>query len=302
MIAYAREFRYDTRRARYLNRELDPVALMQFPPQFVPFSEVWSDYDGDEVYGDYTVTPGFPATIDDVGSHEPGQWESVSGVKSYLHSDLIGTLRSKSNSAGASTDRPVYTAFGEPVCSLSGTCPSGSNPRYGYAGAWGYQSHDDVPFLHVGARYYDPSTGRFLQRDPIGIRGGANAYAYVQQQPTWRIDPRGLQAGILNCQDACDVWYPGGGLVCGPTTTLDDCYTSCNSDFWPSPPAPQPPPNPFKPWPGCCPPNKTPRPPISPTPRGGACGVTGIEPFLFYPVIYWLRWRRRRLTGGHDVI
>jgi len=46
--------------------------------------------------------------------------------------------------------------------------------------------------MHVGARYYDPSTGRFLQRDPIGIAGGLNVYAYVGNRPTVRIDPLGL--------------------------------------------------------------------------------------------------------------
>jgi len=46
-------------------------------------------------------------------------------------------------------------------------------------------------FLHVGARYYDPSSGRFLQRDPIGIMGGTNVYAYVYNMPTRGVDPTG---------------------------------------------------------------------------------------------------------------
>jgi len=49
-----------------------------------------------------------------------------------------------------------------------------------------------MPLLHVGARYYDPSAGRFLQRDPLGIDGGSNAYDYVDSQPTLAIDPSGL--------------------------------------------------------------------------------------------------------------
>ena len=68
--------------------------------------------------------------------------------------------------------------------------------RYGYVGASGYEespagSPPDVEFVHVGARWYDPSTGRFLQRDPIGILGGINVYAYAANEPTAVVDPSG---------------------------------------------------------------------------------------------------------------
>jgi uncharacterized protein RhaS with RHS repeats len=43
----------------------------------------------------------------------------------------------------------------------------------------------------VGWRYYDPASGRFLQRDPIGIRGGLNVYEYVDSNPLTSIDPSG---------------------------------------------------------------------------------------------------------------
>jgi hypothetical protein len=52
----------------------------------------------------------------------------------------------------------------------------------------------DFPYLHVGARYYDPASGRFLQRDPIGILGGLNVYAYVENYATGAIDPSGTES------------------------------------------------------------------------------------------------------------
>jgi RHS repeat-associated protein len=45
---------------------------------------------------------------------------------------------------------------------------------------------------HYRARYYDQNAGRFLNEDPIRFRSGINFYAYVRNNPTLFIDPRGL--------------------------------------------------------------------------------------------------------------
>jgi RHS repeat-associated protein len=50
------------------------------------------------------------------------------------------------------------------------------------------------------ARYYNPTTGRFLSEDPIGLAGGFNLYAYAQDSPTNRVDP----SGCLDCGQALD--------------------------------------------------------------------------------------------------
>ncbi len=189
-ITWAREFRYDAARARYLNRELDPEELIE--GDIVALSEVWTDYDGDSSYGDFELD-GNPLEPSDLRSYEPGvalkdPWDESTGIE-YVHSDLIGTTRAMTDYTGASASTVCYTAFGEKL--------EAGFHRYGYAGSWGYQAHDfpngdPVQFLHVGWRYYDPGTGRFLQRDPIGVHGDWNVYAYVAGSPTNGVDAYGL--------------------------------------------------------------------------------------------------------------
>jgi hypothetical protein len=41
-------------------------------------------------------------------------------------------------------------------------------------------------------RDYDPQVGRFVESDPIGLKGGINSYAYVLDDPVMGQDPSGL--------------------------------------------------------------------------------------------------------------
>ncbi|EAA7842855.1 RHS repeat-associated core domain-containing protein, partial [Salmonella enterica] len=57
-------------------------------------------------------------------------------------------------------------------------------------------------------RYYDPECGRFTQPDPIGLKGGLNAYTYPLN-PVMNIDPKGLcfeDACILEGAAAYSLW------------------------------------------------------------------------------------------------
>jgi RHS repeat-associated protein len=55
--------------------------------------------------------------------------------------------------------------------------------------------------FHFGARYYDPTTGRWTQQDPLGHLGSTrqgDRYLYVGEDPINLSDPSGL-CFILSC-------------------------------------------------------------------------------------------------------
>ena len=57
------------------------------------------------------------------------------------------------------------------------------------------QRYDSATGLNYNYfRDYDPSTGRYVESDPIGLRGGASTYGYVFQQPMKYTNEFGLLA------------------------------------------------------------------------------------------------------------
>ncbi|MBP7825197.1 MAG: RHS repeat-associated core domain-containing protein [Verrucomicrobia bacterium] len=50
---------------------------------------------------------------------------------------------------------------------------------------------DETDLLYSGYRYYDPSTGRWLSRDPIEEKGSGNLYAFVDGRPIDWVDTDG---------------------------------------------------------------------------------------------------------------
>ena len=77
--------------------------------------------------------------------------------------------------------------------------------------------------------FYDPGTQRWVNRDPIGRRGGKNLYRFVNNSPTGAFDPFGLiSSDKMGCDDPCGdakkmgldknpdgTRAPGGTVCCG---------------------------------------------------------------------------------------
>jgi RHS repeat-associated protein len=142
-----------------------------------------------------------PVLRDGQATYTPGVSERRGGVSTWSHSGLKNA-DAQTSGAGAIQATRVYDAFGAEL-SATGTWKG----PFGYAGGFGYQE-DSSGLKLLGHRYYDPTTGRFLSRDPV--KDGRNWYSYCANDPLASFDPDGLVKIIL-------IWYPvfGGGYHAG---------------------------------------------------------------------------------------
>jgi RHS repeat-associated protein len=115
-----------------------------------------------------------------------------SGETYRLVTDERGSVRLVVNvNTGAIAQRLDYDEFGRVFVD---TAPSFQ--PFGFAGGL-YDPY--TSFVRFGARDYDPRTGRWTTRDPIGLGGGAtNVYQYVFSDPINFIDPEGKSDDLDN--------------------------------------------------------------------------------------------------------
>ncbi|WP_321788560.1 RHS repeat-associated core domain-containing protein [Paraburkholderia sp. J94] len=111
----------------------------------------------------------------------------------YYHCDQIGTPRELTDASGEVAWNAYYQAWGKAHEAISEAArKAGITNPLRFAG----QYFDRETGLHYNRhRYYDPGTGRFVSKDPIGLAGGINVYAYAPNPTGW-VDPFGLKCGI----------------------------------------------------------------------------------------------------------
>jgi RHS repeat-associated protein len=111
---------------------------------------------------------------------------------SWVHGDHLGTPIVITNASG--------TAIAQ---------PSGY-----YATAFPGQSKTRGDLYYNRYRDYDPTTGRYIQADPIGLAGGASPYSYAMGNPLRYTDPKGTNVLALIPEAAALCLTPAGAVVC----------------------------------------------------------------------------------------
>jgi len=146
---------------------------------------------------------------------------TANGSVAYYHYDPRGNSISLTDANGEITDNYAYDTFGQLV-NKSG--PSSNSFRF--LGRYGI-CDDGNGLLYIRARYYQPSFGRFLTKDPITGRDSdgqsLNRYVYALNNPLLFADITGLSPRELGTSfgpdnihlllDLCG-FYPGYGAIC----------------------------------------------------------------------------------------
>ncbi|WP_242344342.1 RHS repeat-associated core domain-containing protein [Anaeromyxobacter terrae] len=124
------------------------------------------------------------------GVNVPEYMQTVDATYRIL-TDHLGSPRLVVNTSnGAVAQRLDYDEWGHVTYD--------SNPGFQPFGFAGGLYDRDTGLVRFGARDYDPQTGRWTNKDPIRFAAGLNLYAYVDNDPANRTDPKGLY-GTTSC-------------------------------------------------------------------------------------------------------
>lgn len=131
-----------------------------------------------------------PAAVDDILGMTI--YSGTTTNRLWYVKDNMGSVVALVNTNGAVVEQYRYTAWGETtVLNSNGTVLTAS----AYGNRYTFQGREiswTTKLLFFRSRYYDARLGRWLSKDKIGISGGYNLYAFVNNCTTMFLDPYGL--------------------------------------------------------------------------------------------------------------
>ena len=138
----------------------------------------------------------------------------------YVHTDQIGAPRAITDEQSKVVWRWDPRPFGD---SEADEDPDQDRNKFSFNLRFPGQYVDvETGLFYNYHRYYDPSLGRYITSDPIGLGGGLNTYAYVESNPLNLIDPFGLWSITISGYDVIGGQFTfgrdpktGGGFIKG---------------------------------------------------------------------------------------
>jgi RHS repeat-associated protein len=132
---------------------------------------------------------GFMASIANLWRTWSGKGESIA----YLQTNHLGAVEMATDASGKPIWQAAYSPFGRVMPALAQSRPGSDMSGFVLnVRLPGQYADKETGLYYNDHRYYDPTRGRYLTPDPLGLSGGANGYAYVNGNPLKYIDPKGL--------------------------------------------------------------------------------------------------------------
>jgi RHS repeat-associated protein len=115
----------------------------------------------------------------------------AAGTLYFIHPDHLNTPRLIADAAGTTVWRwDQQEPFGNDVPNGD---PNATGATFDFPLRFPGQYFDrETNLAYNYFRDYDPSIGRYVESDPVGLKAGINTYAYVGQDPLGGVDPLGL--------------------------------------------------------------------------------------------------------------
>jgi RHS repeat-associated protein len=105
------------------------------------------------------------------------------GTRSFYHRNALGSVMEITDMNQAVVVSYRYDPYGKVTITRGGT-PQSSDPLGNHWTFTGRFLDEEAGLLYYRARYYDPATGRLMQRDPLGYPEGPSLFAYAASSPT----------------------------------------------------------------------------------------------------------------------
>ncbi len=126
----------------------------------------------------------------------------------FYHYDAMGNTFAITGEAGNVVDAYDYEPYGQIRTRLGKT---GDN-RFTFGGSYGVMDEGQGLYAYK-RRYYDSALGMFIQKDPIGLAGGSNDYAFAAGNPLLYIDLEGTFVSLLTVLVVVGAVVGGGTVI-----------------------------------------------------------------------------------------
>lgn len=164
-----------------------------------------TSYDSGRVVAETTGGSSTTYTYDDQGV--PLTITLPSGATYSYHYDAGGSVVQLTDSGHNVSAAYTYDAWGRYLATSGDSALISANPIT-YRGALRVRWEPDIGLYLMGARWYDPTSGRFLSKDPIAAQEMESPYVYAANNPVTNSDPTGLRPCAAECGPD-DPWSDG---------------------------------------------------------------------------------------------